>query len=202
MQDPKLLKIVGQSPTAARIQAAMEAHLAEHLGFEYRRQIEEQLGVPLPNPEEVLPKDVEAQLSPLIARAAQQLLQKNQAEEQQAKNQEQQQDPLVQMQQKELQIKEAESQAKAQKMMADNQIDQERLVVERERIASQERIAGAQLGAKAMSDKEKLEASQLVEGVKIGTKAMSDERNRENKLETITRGVKQNTPNKPTKEEK
>jgi len=202
MQDPKLLKIVGQSPAAARIQAAMEAHLAEHLGFEYRRQIEEQLGVALPNPEEVLPKDVEAQLSPLIARAAQQLLQKNQAEEQQQKNQEQQQDPLVIMQQQELKLKESEIEAKTEKMRADNEIDKERLVVERERMASQERIAGAQLGAKAMTDKEKLEASQLVEGVKIGAKAMSDERNRENKLETITRSVKQNTPIKPTKGEK
>jgi len=202
MQDPKLLKIVGQSPAAARIQAAMEAHLAEHLGFEYRRQIEEQLGVTLPNPEEALPKDVEAQLSPLIARAAQQLLQKNQAEEQQQKNQEQQQDPLVIMQQQELKLKESEIEAKTEKMRADNEIDKERLVVERERMASQERIAGAQLGAKAMTDKEKLEASQLVEGVKIGAKAMSDERNRENKLETITRSVKQNTPIKPTKEEK
>jgi hypothetical protein len=168
MQDPKIMKLVGQSPMAQQIQAAMEAHIAEHIGFAYRQQIEEQLGVPLPAPDEVLPKDVEAQLSPLIAQAAQQLLQKNQAEEQQQQAEQQQQDPLVQMQQQELQIKQAESQAKAQKMMAEVQLDQERLVIERERIASAERIAQLNVEAKLELEGKKLDADQMIQGVKIG----------------------------------
>jgi hypothetical protein len=168
MQDPKIMKLVGQSPMAQQIQAAMEAHIAEHVGFAYRQQIEEQLGVPLPAPDEVLPKDVEAQLSPLIAQAAQQLLQKNQAEEQQQQAEQQQQDPLVQMQQQELQIKQADSQAKAQKMMAEVQIDQERLAIERERIASAERIAQLNVEAKLELEGKKLDADQMIQGVKIG----------------------------------
>jgi len=168
MQDPKIMKLVGQSPMAQQIQAAMEAHIAEHIGFAYRQQIEEQLGVPLPAPDEVLPKDVEAQLSPLIAQAAQQLLQKNQAEEQQQQSEQQQQDPLVQMQQQELQIKQAESQAKAQKMMAEVQIDQERLAIERERIASAERIAQLNVEAKLELEGKKLDTNQMIQGVKIG----------------------------------
>ena len=168
MQDPKIMKLVGQSPMAQQIQAAMEAHIAEHIGFAYRQQIEEQLGVPLPAPDEVLPKDVEAQLSPLIAQAAQQLLQKNQAEEQQQQAEQQQQDPLVQMQQQELQIKQADSQAKAQKMMAEVQIDQERLAIERERIASAERIAQLNVEAKLELEGKKLDADQMIQGVKIG----------------------------------
>lgn len=168
MKDPKIMKLVGQSPMAQQIQAAMEAHIAEHIGFEYRRQVEEELGVALPDPEETLPKEVENQLAPMIAKAAQQLLQKNQAQAQQEEAQAQQQDPLVQMQQQELQIKQSEVQAKAQKMMADNQIEQERLQIERERIASQERIAQANIQAKLEADGKKLEAGHYLEGTKLG----------------------------------
>jgi hypothetical protein len=168
MQDPKIMKLVGQSPMAQQVQAAMEAHIAEHLGYEYRKQIEEQLGVPLPAEDEVIPKDVEVEVSRLVAQAAGQLLAKNQAEEQQQQAEQQQQDPIVQMQQQELQIKQAETQAKAQKMMADAQIDQERLTIERERIASQERIAQMNAQIKLEADDKKLEASQYLEGTKLG----------------------------------
>ena len=168
MQDPKIMKLVGQSPMAQQIQAAMEAHIAEHLGYEYRKQIEEQLGVPLPEEDEMIPKDVEVEVSRLVAAASQQLLAKHKAEEQQQQAQEQQQDPLVQMQQQELQIKQAEIEAKSQKMMADVQIDQERLAIERERIASQERIAQLNAEAKLELEGKKLDTDQMIQGVKIG----------------------------------
>jgi hypothetical protein len=168
MQDPKIMKLVGQSPMAQQIQAAMEAHIAEHLGYEYRKQIEEQLGVPLPAEDEVIPKDVELEVSRLVAAASQQLLAKHKAEEQQQEAEQQQQDPLVQMQQAELQIKQAESQAKAQKMMAEVQIDQARLEIERERIASQERIAQLNVEAKLEMEGKKLDTDQMIQGVKIG----------------------------------
>jgi hypothetical protein len=125
--NPKLAQIAGQSPNAGAIQASMEAHIAEHLAFAYRRQIEEQLGVPLPNPNEVLPEDVEVELSRLVAQAAQKLNAKDSAEMQQQQNEQQQQDPLIQMQQQELQIKQQESEAKSQKMLADHELEQQKL---------------------------------------------------------------------------
>ena len=87
------------------------------------------------------------------------------------------------MQQAELQIKAKEVDAKAAKMMADAEADLQRIAVEKERIASQERIAGAQLGAKAAADRDKLNMEQLAEGVKLGTKAISDEKNRQTQKE-------------------
>ena len=185
MQDPKIQQMIGQNPQAQAIQAAAMAHINEHIAFEYRRQIEEQLGVTLPDPEQQLPEEAEAQLAPLIAQAAQQLLTKNQGEVQQQQAQQQQQDPLIQMQQQELQIKQQEAQAKAQKMMADAQIDQARLEIEKMRIESQERIAGAQLGVKAVTENKDLEVKQMIEGTKLGMKATSDTQNRQVQAEQI-----------------
>jgi hypothetical protein len=179
IQDPSIAALIGQSPQAQTIQAATAAHIAEHIAFEYRRQLEEQLGATLPEPDSPIPKEVEATMSPLLAQAAQQLLAKNQGEAQQQQAQQQAQDPLVQMQQAELQLKAQEIQLKAEKTKADIAADQVRLQIEQMRIESQERIAGAQIGAKAAESKEKLEAQQMAEGVKMGMKAVTDERNRE-----------------------
>ena len=179
MDDPMIQQMVGQNPKAQAIQAAAMAHLNEHIAFEYRRQLEEQLGVDLPDPEQQVPEEIEFQLSPLMAKAAEQLLAKNQGEAQQQQAQQQAQDPLIQMQQAELQLKAQEVQLKAEKTKADIAAEQARLQIETMRIESQERIAGAQIGAKAAQDKDNLEAKQLAEGVKAGMKAVSDERNRE-----------------------
>jgi hypothetical protein len=119
MKDPKLAAIMGQNPQAQAIQAAAMAHIMEHVAFQYRSEIEKQLGAPLPDPEEKLNPEVEVQLSALVAQAAQQLLQKNSAEAAQQQIQQQQQDPLIQMQQQELKIKEAEVERKAKKDAAD-----------------------------------------------------------------------------------
>ena len=166
--DPKVRQLVGQSPKANEVQAALDAHVAEHLAFLYRKQLEEQLGVPLPKPNEVLPEDAELEVSRLASRAAQQLLQKNQTEVAQQQAAQQAQDPLTQIQQRELQIKEQEAQAKAQKMMADTQLEQAKLELERLRIDSQERIAGAKLGAEAVTQDKQLKSKELMEGAKIG----------------------------------
>ena len=187
-QDPKIREIVGQSQKAPAILAAMEAHIAEHVAFEYRKQIEEQLGVPLPTPDEPLPEDIELQLSRLVARAGQQLLQKDQAEMQQEQAQQQQQDPLVQMQQAELQIKQQEAQSKAQKVMADIELDKAKLVFEREkmessierdvaleraRIKSTENIAGAKIGAEAQMEQENNRAKEVLKSAELGAAAMT-----------------------------
>jgi len=189
MQDPKIMQMIGQNPQAQMIQAAAMAHINEHIAFEYRKQLEEQLGVPLPTPDETLPEDVEVELSRLTAAAAQKLLAKGQAEAQQQQAQQQQQDPLIQMQQQELQIKQQESQAKAQKMMADVQLEQQKFQMEQEReaqrtaleqqklelekmkIDSHERLEGAKIGAQATQHKQKEESDKVLQGIKIGMDA-------------------------------
>jgi len=175
VQDPKIQAMMGQAPNAQAIMAAFQAHVAEHIAFAYRRQIEEQLGVPLPNPDEELPEDIEVDLSRLVASAAQKLLQKDTAEQQQQQAQQQAQDPILMIQQKELEIKEREQGMKEQKEMFSAQMEQqkmqleaEKLSIERERIASQERTAGARIEAESaktqMSDASKKE----MEGARIG----------------------------------
>lgn len=154
MQDPKIMQLVGQSPQAGPMQAAAMAHIAEHIGFQYRREIEKQLGVELPPPDQPLPEDIEVQLSKLIADAATRLLQKDQAEVQQAQNQQKMQDPVVQAQMQDMQNKQAEIQRKAMKDQADIQLRQQQQQIEMERIASQERIAGVNAGIKAASQKQ------------------------------------------------
>ena len=181
--DPLVREMVGQNPKAPQMQAAMEAHLAEHIAFQYRLEIEKQLGVPLPEEDEVMPENIQNQVARLSADAAQKLLQLNQADATQKQAQKLQEDPLIQMQQQELQIKQQESQAKTQKMQADTQLDAARLDLEREklstnvqrdmilekaRIESNEQIAGAQLGAKAVTDDKAIKAKELLEGAKMG----------------------------------
>jgi hypothetical protein len=173
-QDPKIQQIIGQSPNAGAIQGALMAHIAEHVSFQYRIEIEKMMGVPLPHPDEELPEDIEVELSRAVAMAAEKLLQKDQAEAQMMQNKALQEDPVVQMQQKEVAIKEAEVQRKAQKDQTDAALKAEnmRLVDERDRmrIQSQEEIAGAQIGAKIGDAKMKQET----EGAKLGAKIAAD----------------------------
>jgi hypothetical protein len=178
MQDPKIMQMVGQNPQAGAIQAAAMAHINEHVAFEYRKQLEEQLGVPLPKPDETLPEDVEYELSKVMAEAAKKLAAKSASEAQQQQAQQQAQDPIIQMQQQELQLKAQDLQIKAQKTQADIQVEQQRLEIDKMRIESQERIAGAQLGADAVMSHKELEAKQFMEGTKIGINAVSQKEER------------------------
>jgi hypothetical protein len=179
MQDPKILQIVGQNPMAQTIQAAALAHINEHVAFEYRKQLEEQLGVPLPAPDEVLPEDVEFEISKLMAQAAGKLLAKDQAEVQQQQIEQQQQDPIIQMQQQELALKAQDLQLKQQKTMADIEIEQARVEIEKMRVESQERIAGATLGAQSVKSEKDSEIKQFIEGTKIGVQAVKDNAERD-----------------------
>ena len=143
MQDPKIQALLQQNPMAQQMQQAMMAHINEHLGFEYRKQIEQQLGMPLPpqtdesGDEVQMSPEVEARLSPLLAQAAQRLLQQNQQQAQQAQAQQQAQDPIVQMQQQELQLKGQELQRKAAKDQADAALKASQQQIERDRIQAQ-----------------------------------------------------------------
>jgi cytochrome c biogenesis protein ResB len=152
------MKTIGQNPQANVIMAALQAHIAEHMGFHYRQLIEQQMGVPLPPPEEKLPEDVEVQLSRLIAQAGAQLLQQNTAQAQQAQNQQMAQDPMIQMQQQELQLKGQEVQRKQQKDATDAQLKQSQQQIERERIMTQKDIDMARLQADIAKNKLSLDA--------------------------------------------
>jgi hypothetical protein len=172
MQDPKIMQMVGQNPKAGAIQAAAMAHINEHVAFEYRKQLEEQLGVPLPKPDETLPEDIEFELSKVMAEAAKKLAAKSASEAQQEQAQQQQQDPIIQMQQQELQLKAQDLQIKQQKTQADIAVEQAKLELDKMRIESQERIAGAKLGADTVMANKELETKQLIEGTKIGFQAV------------------------------
>ena len=154
MQDPMIAATIGQNPMAQQMQAAIMAHIAEHLAFKYRKDVEEQVGVPLPNPDADLPEDVEVQLSRLVAQGSQQLMQANQAKGQQQQAEQAAKDPLVQMQQTELEIKKADVQRKTQKDQIDSQIAMQKLQLEKERIdgdiaKEMKRIQSQELQAKA-----------------------------------------------------
>ena len=181
MQDPKIMQMVGQNPMAQQIQAAAFAHINEHIAFEYRKQLEEQLGVPLPEPDETLPENIEVELSRLTAEAARKLLQKDQAEAQQQQIQQQQQDPLIQMQQQELALKAQDLQIKAQKTMADIEIDKGKLELEKAKMEADAKLSGMEFAAKATLDKNKLETQKAIDSVKIGLDATVKKHEMENK---------------------
>jgi hypothetical protein len=173
-QDPKILNLLGQSPQAKAIEAAMAAHVTEHLAYAYRKKMEQMMGTELPlnkdneNDQEEIPRDMEVRISQMAAQAAQQLLQQHQGEAQQQKNQQMQQDPLIQLQQQELQLKGQEVELKKQQQQIDAASKADQLAIERERISSQERIAGLNAGIKVEDSKRKLAATQQTEGLRIG----------------------------------
>ena len=175
MQDPIIMQLVGQNPKAPQIQAAMMAHIAEHVGFGYRQKIEQQLGMPLPPQDEKLPPEIELQLSAMMAQAAQQVLQQNQAMAAQQQAQQQQQDPLIQMQQQELQIRTQEVQIKAQEvqikekqMAIDAAARADELALKREDLTTRMQLEGTKVAAKMRYDNERLAAEQQRDGARMG----------------------------------
>jgi hypothetical protein len=136
MQDPKIQSLLQGNPQAPAMQMAMMAHINEHLGFQYRIEIENQLGFNLPPQKDESGEDLhmdpenEARLAPMLAMAAQRMLSMNQAQAAQQKAQQQAQDPIIQMQQKELAIKEQDVQRKAAKDMADVQLKSKQIDID------------------------------------------------------------------------
>jgi hypothetical protein len=115
VQDPLMQQIIGQNPQAQAIQAAMMAHLAEHVGFAYRNKISQALGAPIPaaDEQEGMSAEMEVSLSQLLAQAAPQVLAQSKAMVAQQQAQQNAQDPLLQLQAKELEIKGQEAKTKA-----------------------------------------------------------------------------------------
>jgi hypothetical protein len=173
MQDPMIQELLKNNPTAPQLQATMMNHINEHLGMEYRKQIELQLGFNLPpNQDEAgddihINPEVEARLAPMLAQAAQRLLSQNQAQVAQQQAQQQAQDPIIQMQQQELAIKQAEVQRKAQKDQAEIDLRKRQQEIEAGRIISQNEMA-----------KQKLQAEQQMDAIRAAAE-MRDGREKE-----------------------
>jgi hypothetical protein len=197
-EDPLIRQLVGQSTKAGMIQAAMEAHIAEHIAFQYRLEIENKLGVPLPPIDEPLPIDIENEVARLTAEAAPKVLGDSSLKASEEERQQQAQDPVLQMQQAELQIKQEEAKVKAQKTMADIELDKAKLELDRQkatvevqkdvmleeaRIKSQQTIKGADIGAKAEMQQKDITTKEVLEGAKLGAQAINKEKDTALRLE-------------------
>jgi hypothetical protein len=194
MQDPKIQETLSQNPNVQAMMAAMQAHISEHLGYEYRKQMEQQMGMQLPNYEEdediVIPKEMENRIAQMAAQASQQLLQQHQQEAQQQQTQQQMQDPVIQMQMQELAIKQAEQKRKADKDAADAMLKAQQIQVEKERIEAQKEIAGATMTMKHVNDKQRMEAEKEREGFRQGIQVLQQRHQSKQQ---------QNNPNRPPK---
>jgi len=190
LQDPMIAQMIGQNPQAKQILASLQAHIAEHLGFQYRSQIEEKLGAPLPSPNEEMPEEVEVQLSRLVADAGRQLTQTHQKQAAQKKAQEQAKDPVLQMQQAELQIKAQEVERKKTKDKADAVIRAEQLKLQQAKTATDAMIKAEELNI----DKTELAIDAEVKGVEM------DRARREAQVKTAVEMAKITQPKKGAKE--
>jgi hypothetical protein len=190
MKDPKIAAMIGQNPQAQAIGAAAMAHINEHLAFAYRKQMQDLMGIPLPTGEEEegIPRDMEIQVAAMAAQASNALLQRNQTEIAAQQAQQAAQDPVIQMQAKELQLKEDDVKRKKEKDLMDAAAKADQLAIEEERIASQERIAGLQVGAKVAKDKQQAEQDELKLGIEMGQRAAQAQKESLN-------------PNQPSKKE-
>jgi hypothetical protein len=176
IQNPKIQQLMQMNPQAQAIMAAAMAHINEHIALEYRRQVEEAMGFPLPAEDEDgekkrIPTELANQIAMQTAQASQQLLQRDQQQAQQQQAQQQMQDPVVQMQMQELQIKMKELELKAQKQQIEAAEKADRIRVEEERIAAQKEIAAMQVAANSAAQKDKLNKQMEAEGVRLGLDA-------------------------------
>jgi|TARA_B100001093_G_scaffold442635_1_gene444478 hypothetical protein len=166
-QNPEVAASIEQSPNAQSIVANASAYVNQHLTMKFRKQVEREMGIELPPEGQPIPPDVEKRISELVAEAAQRVAITSQAKEQQERIAQQQQDPLLQMKDREIAIKEAEVQRKIAESSARLQLDSEKAInrdeIERERIQSQEQIAGAKLGQQVASDLLDVEESRKAE---------------------------------------
>tara|TARA_R110000850_G_scaffold52142_8_gene126303 strand:+ start:16 stop:846 length:831 start_codon:yes stop_codon:yes gene_type:complete len=175
MQDPQIAQMIGQNPQAQQIMASLQAHIAEHLGFDYRQQIEEKLGAPLPPPGEELPEQIEVDLSRLVAQAGAQVMQANQQKAAQKQGEQQQKDPVFQLKQAELQLKGQEVQRKTAKDQQEAQINQADL---------QRRTQKDQVDALIDAEKLKLDRQELqLDAQKEGVRMAANRRQGNNKLD-------------------
>ena len=187
LQDPSVMGSLGKSPQAQAMMAALQAHIAEHVAFRHRAQVEKKIGAVLPYPNEELAPELEVEMSRVAAEAAAQVKDQNAQQQAQQEAQKKAQDPILQLRQKEVQIKEqevqlkaqkdqleaqikqAELQRKTQKDQMDNQIDQQQLAIDRQELEIDAQKAGAKLAADRRTANTKLD----LDMVKARTDAMN-----------------------------
>jgi hypothetical protein len=205
IQNPKIQQIMQMNPQAQAIMAAAMAHINEHVALEYRRQIEEMIGAPLPGEEQNkhMAPEMADQIAVAAAKASQQIFQRDQQQAAQQQAQQQMQDPIVQMQMQELQIKQGELQLKQQKQQIDAATKADQLEIERERIESQKEIAAMQVSATAAGKRDQLDRQQQTDGMRIGVDAAKHKTQLATQLHTAQiqaamqeRNKKQQTPKK------
>jgi hypothetical protein len=179
LQDPMVAASIGQNPQAQQIQSALQAHIAEHVGYMYRQQVEQQLGMAMPKEDEKLDPKIEYAMSDMMAKAAQQVLQQHQAAAAQQQAQQQAQDPLIQLQQQELQIRQQEVAIKQQKMQQDMQLAQSklqtdstleaaRLALEKEKLSGNLQLGAMKVSADMQYKKENIKSQEMRAGTQIG----------------------------------
>jgi hypothetical protein len=173
-QDPMIAQMIGQNPQAQMIMGALMAHVAEHVGYSYRRKIEQQLGMPLPPEGEKLPIQVELALSGMMAQAANQVLQQNKQAAAQQQAQQQAQDPVIQMQQQELQLKMQELELKKQQFAATTAARADELDIKETQVSGQLQLEAMKLSAQMQDTAQAREADQLRDGVKMGIQVGRD----------------------------
>jgi len=169
MQDPMIMGQIGQSPMAQQMQGAIMAHVAEHLAFQYRQKVQEQLGATLPAPNAQLDNNVEVQVSKLVAQASVQLLAMDKAKAAQQQALQQAQDPIIQMQQAELQIKKQEADIKALKVKGDLQLKAEELSLKAQESAAR---TGEDPAMAAMRLQQEIAQAQEMHGLEMAAKRM------------------------------
>ena len=199
MQDPHINQLLQGNPQAQQIAQAMYAHINEHIGYQYRIEIEKQMGASLPvqqiGEESMEEEDMnmtpqqEAQLAPMIAQAAQKLLAQSQMQQKQQQAQQQAQDPIIQMQMQELQLKQAEQQRKAQKDQTDAQLKMKQLEIEEQRIQSQSKVQAGQMAINAIQNHQKLDSQNLQKASELAARARIAERQQIHKA--AQQGMKQ-----------
>jgi hypothetical protein len=169
IQNPKIQQMMQMNPQAQAIMAAAMAHINEHMAFEYRKQVEMQVGV-LPGEEQTktLPPQMADRIAVAVAQASQQLTQRDTMQAQQQAAQQQMQDPIVQMQMQELQLKQQDLALKQQKQAIDAAEKADKLRIEEARIAAQKEIAAMQVAASAAAARDKLAKNQQLEGARLG----------------------------------
>jgi hypothetical protein len=169
LQDPMIQQFIGQNPQAPKIMGAITAHIAEHVGYKMRQQIEQQLGMPLPPEDEKLPPQIEIALSGMMAQAANQVLMQNQAQAAQMQAQQQMKDPVLQLQMQELQLKQQELELKKQKMMVDASAKADELQLREQEVNGRLELDALKVGAQIKESQAKAQFEQERAGFQLGS---------------------------------
>jgi hypothetical protein len=200
LQDPLIQQFIGQNPRAPAIQAALTAHVAEHVGYMMRQKIEQQLGMPLPPEDEKLPPNVEIALSAMMAQAAQQVLMQDQAKAAQMQAQQQAQDPVVQMQLQELQIKQGELDLKKKKLMMDAAAASDKQELEEQKVSGQLQLESMRVGAQIKESQAKQQFEQERAGIQMGAEIAKNQKQMD--LQARTAALQHTSRNQPKTEPK